>query len=92
MTHNKDFRSNEERVNQTPSENNIQEQADLNANESQSQQLKIILVGPPEAVRNAINNFYLIDEAQVDDWSPFQKSPSNPEEVMSILFCKTMIQ
>ena len=92
MTHKKDFGANEENNNQTPLEENIQKQADLTANEPQNQQLKIMLVGSPEVVKSAIHHFYLIGEAEVNDWSRFQKSPSNPEEVMSILFRKITVQ
>ena len=92
MTHKKDFAANEEDNNQTPLEDDNQEQAELSTNEPQRQQLKIMLVGSPEVVRSAIHYFYLKDEAEVADWSPFQKSPSNPEEVISILYRKMTVQ
>ena len=92
MPYNKDFGANEENNNQKPLPENTQEQADLTANEPQHQQIKLILVGSPEAVRSAILHFHSIGEAQVDDWSRTIPSPSNPEEVMSILFRKITVE
>ena len=92
MAQKKIFDHNEESNNQSALVENIQEQTDLISNEPQHQQIKLILVASPEAVRSAILHFHLIGEAEVSDWSRTIPSPSNPEEVMSILYRKIAVQ
>ena len=92
MTHNKNFDANEETNNQTPSAENIQDQADLTANEPQRQILKIMLVGSREVVRSAIMHFHLTRQADVGDWSRLEPNPNNPEEMISILIRKITVE
>lgn len=48
------------------------------------QRLKMILVSSPEVVKNTILTLYVKGFAQVDEWSPLQRTP-NPNEVVSVL-------
>ena len=44
----------------------------------------MILVSSPEVVKNTIRTLYVKGFAQVDEWSPPQRTP-NPNEVVSVL-------
>ena len=82
----------EETTNQTSLAQSIQEQTDLIANEPQREQVKLMVIGSPEAVRRTIYHFHLTGYAEVGDWSPLQQFPNNPEEKMSILVRHIMIK
>ena len=92
MTYNKGFGANEETTNQTSLAQSIQEQTDLIANEPQRQDLKLMLVGSPEAVRSGIHYFHVTGHAETGEWSPLQHCPNNQEEMMSILIRKITVQ
>ncbi len=63
-----------------------------NIDELQRQQLKHLLIGSPKVVNSTIHYLQLIGYAQVGDWSPLLPSPSNPDEVMSILVRSIKVQ
>ncbi len=48
------------------------------------EQIKHILIGSPQAVRNTISTLYAFGYAQVNDWSTPQPT-ENPGEVISVL-------
>ncbi|NEO47393.1 MAG: hypothetical protein F6K55_26010 [Moorea sp. SIO4A3] len=48
------------------------------------EQIKHILIGSPQAVRNTISTLYALGYGQVNDWSTPQPT-ENPGEVISIL-------
>ena len=92
MTYKKDFHLNEENNNQAALAENIQEQADVIANEPQRQQIKHLLVGSAEAVESTIRHYLLTGQAQVGEWSPLQPCPHSPGEMMSILIRHITVQ
>ena len=85
MTHEKDFGANKETNNQKSLAENINEQTDLSANKAQRKKLRLILVGSPEVVENAIHHFHVTGYAEVAEWSRLLPCPDNPEEKMRIL-------
>ena len=93
MPQERNFDAIQNAINEALLQQNISQQADLIANGSQRQKLKLVLIGSPELVQSAIHNFHLIGYAEVGDWSRFLPSPTdNPEEVMSILIRKATVQ
>ena len=81
-----------EKINQVQSEENIQEQGDLIANQAKRQPIKHLLIGSPQLVTSTIHCLHLVGYAEVGDWSPFSPNPDNPEEVISILVRKITVQ
>ena len=96
MTQKRYFDAIEEAINQVELEKNISgetpEQSDSIANEPQRRKLKLLMIGTPEVVQSAIYHFHLTGHSEVGDWSRFLPSPSDPEEVMSILVRKVTVQ
>lgn len=54
--------------------------------------IKHLLIGSPKAITSTQRYLHQLGYAQMDDWSPLLPSPSNPQEVMSILVKQILVQ
>ena len=60
-------------------------------NESQRESLQVMLIGSRKVLTSTIHYLHSMGHVEVDEWTPLEPCPSNPEKVISILERKVKV-